>query len=94
MDGEIKKGSQLKLMATGKTFEATEIGCFRPSPMELEALGPGSVGYLAGSLKQVADVPYGLIMAASVLVTLPLVILVIIFQRKIISGLTAGSVKG
>ena len=59
MDGEIKKGSQLKLMATGKTFEATEIGCFRPSPMELEALGPGSVGYLAGSLKQVADVRVG-----------------------------------
>ena len=59
MDGEIKKGSQLKLMATGKTFEATEIGCFRPAPMELEALGPGSVGYLAGSLKQVADVRVG-----------------------------------
>lgn len=59
MDGEIKKGSQLKLMATGKTFEATEIGCFRPAPMELQALGPGSVGYLAGSLKQVADVRVG-----------------------------------
>lgn len=59
MDGEIKKGSQLKLMATGKTFEATEIGCFRPAPMELKALGPGSVGYLAGSLKQVADVRVG-----------------------------------
>ncbi len=40
------------------------------------------------------EVPYGLIMAASVLVTLPLIILVIIFQRRIISGLTAGSVKG
>ncbi len=40
------------------------------------------------------EVPYGLIMAASVLVTLPLVILVVIFQRRIISGLTAGSVKG
>lgn len=40
------------------------------------------------------EVPYGLIMAASVLVTLPLVVLVVIFQRRIISGLTAGSVKG
>ena len=59
MDGEIKKGSQLKLMATGKVFEATEIGCFRPAPMELDVLGPGSVGYLAGSLKQVADVRVG-----------------------------------
>jgi trehalose/maltose transport system permease protein len=33
-------------------------------------------------------------MAASVLVTAPLVVLVLIFQRKIISGLTAGGVKG
>ncbi len=40
------------------------------------------------------EVPYGLIMAASVLVTLPLIVLVVIFQRRIISGLTAGSVKG
>ncbi|MBE6446941.1 MAG: carbohydrate ABC transporter permease [Alphaproteobacteria bacterium] len=40
------------------------------------------------------EVPYGLIMAASVLVTLPLIVLVIIFQRRIISGLTAGAIKG
>lgn len=40
------------------------------------------------------DVPWGNIMAASVLVTLPLVILVLIFQRKILGGLTAGAVKG
>jgi trehalose/maltose transport system permease protein len=33
-------------------------------------------------------------MAASVIVTVPLVVLVLIFQRKIISGLTAGAVKG
>jgi trehalose/maltose transport system permease protein len=40
------------------------------------------------------DVPWGNIMAASVLVTIPLVILVLIFQRKILGGLTAGAVKG
>ncbi len=40
------------------------------------------------------DIPWGNIMAASVLVTLPLVILVLIFQRKILGGLTAGAVKG
>jgi trehalose/maltose transport system permease protein len=33
-------------------------------------------------------------MAASVLVTLPLVAMVLVFQRKIVSGLTAGAVKG
>nr|WP_183956648.1 carbohydrate ABC transporter permease [Pseudochrobactrum saccharolyticum] len=40
------------------------------------------------------EVPWGNIMAASTIVTMPLIILVLIFQRKIISGLTAGGVKG
>lgn len=40
------------------------------------------------------ELPWGNIMAASVIVTLPLVILVLIFQRRIVSGLTAGAVKG
>ena len=59
MDGEIKKGTQLKMMATGKLFEATEIGCFRPAPQALARLGPGSVGFVCGSLKQVKDVRVG-----------------------------------
>lgn len=40
------------------------------------------------------QVPWGAIMAASVVVTLPIIILVLIFQRRLISGLTAGAVKG
>lgn len=40
------------------------------------------------------EIPWGNIMAASVIVTLPLVALVLIFQRRIVSGLTAGAVKG
>jgi trehalose/maltose transport system permease protein len=38
--------------------------------------------------------PFGEIMAAGILVSIPLVILVLIFQRRIIAGLTAGAVKG
>ncbi|MEZ4832730.1 MAG: carbohydrate ABC transporter permease [Caldilineaceae bacterium] len=38
--------------------------------------------------------PFGEIMAASVVVTVPLIILVLIFQQKIVEGLTAGAVKG
>lgn len=38
--------------------------------------------------------PFGEIMAAAILVTLPLLVLVLIFQRRIVSGLTAGAVKG
>lgn len=40
------------------------------------------------------ELPWGVIMAASVIVTLPLIALIIIFQKKIISGLTMGAVKG
>jgi trehalose/maltose transport system permease protein len=40
------------------------------------------------------ELPWGRIMAASVIVTVPLVLLVLVFQRRIVSGLTAGAVKG
>jgi trehalose/maltose transport system permease protein len=40
------------------------------------------------------ELPWGNIMAASVIVTVPLIVLVLIFQRRIVSGLTAGAVKG
>jgi trehalose/maltose transport system permease protein len=40
------------------------------------------------------ELPWGKIMAASVIVTLPLVVLVLVFQRRIVSGLMAGAVKG
>ncbi len=40
------------------------------------------------------EVPWGRIMAASVTVTVPLILLVLIFQRRIVAGLTAGAVKG
>ena len=53
---------------------------------------PVSISLISGASKY--DIPWGNIMAASVLVTLPLVALVLVFQKKIVSGLTAGAVKG
>jgi len=53
---------------------------------------PVAIAMISGSSE--FEVPWGNIMAASVIVTLPLVGLVLIFQRKIVSGLTAGAVKG
>ncbi|MDX3924577.1 MAG: carbohydrate ABC transporter permease [Shinella sp.] len=53
---------------------------------------PVAIGLLTGSSRY--EVPYGLVMAASVTVTLPLLVLVLIFQRKIVAGLTTGAVKG
>jgi len=53
---------------------------------------PVAIALLGGSSQ--FEVPWGNIMAASVIVTVPLVVLVLIFQRKIVAGLTAGGVKG
>ena len=53
---------------------------------------PVAIALLSGASQQ--EVPWGPIMAASVIVTVPLVILVLVFQRKIVAGLTAGGVKG
>ena len=53
---------------------------------------PVAIALLSGASQ--FEIPWGVIMAASVIVTVPLVVLVLIFQRKIISGLTAGGVKG
>lgn len=53
---------------------------------------PVAIALLSGASEQ--EIPWGPIMAASVVVTVPLVILVLVFQRKIVAGLTAGGVKG
>jgi trehalose/maltose transport system permease protein len=53
---------------------------------------PVAIALLTGNTQ--FEIPWGNIMAASVIVTVPLVVLVLIFQRKIVSGLTAGGVKG
>ena len=58
-DGTVKKGDKLKLIATGKEFEATEIGYFSPSMVEVDELSAGEVGYICGSLKDVRDVRVG-----------------------------------
>ncbi|HRY25330.1 MAG: carbohydrate ABC transporter permease [Geminicoccaceae bacterium] len=53
---------------------------------------PVAIALLSGATEQ--EIPWGPIMAASVIVTVPLVILVLVFQRRIVAGLTAGAVKG
>lgn len=58
-DGKVRKGDKLKLLATGKEFEATEIGIFAPNMTELDELNAGEVGYICGSLKNVRDIRVG-----------------------------------
>lgn len=59
MNGKIKKGDKLKLIATGKEFDCTEIGIFSPAMNEVAELSAGEVGYICGSLKDVRDVRVG-----------------------------------
>ncbi|MBO5651124.1 MAG: elongation factor 4, partial [Selenomonas sp.] len=57
--GKIKKGMRLKMMAMGKEFEVTDVGCFKPQPVDVGELNMGEVGFVAGSLKDVRDVRVG-----------------------------------
>lgn len=59
ISGEIHKGTQIRMMASGKTFEVLEIGVFSPQMRPTEKLRPGEVGYLIANIKNTADVKIG-----------------------------------
>ena len=59
MQGEIRKGMPILLMATDKTYEVTEVGVFRPYLVTVDKLSAGEVGYFAASIKTVKDVQVG-----------------------------------
>jgi len=52
---------------------------------------PVGIALISGTSR--FELPFGMIMAASVIVTVPLILLVLIFQKRIVSGLTAGAIK-
>jgi GTP-binding protein LepA len=53
-DGEIKMGDKIRFMENKSDFEVTELGVLRPQQFKVDKLGPGEVGYLAASIKDVA----------------------------------------
>ena len=59
MSGEIKPGTPIRMMATGKIFEVMEVGVFKPKATKTGALRPGEVGYLVANIKIVKDVKIG-----------------------------------
>ncbi|MBX9618968.1 MAG: translation elongation factor 4 [Hyphomicrobiales bacterium] len=59
IDGAIKRGSKIKLMGTGAAYEVDEVGVFLPKKTKVEMLAPGEIGYLIGSIKEVADTRVG-----------------------------------
>ncbi|WP_139904056.1 translation elongation factor 4 [Clostridium thermarum] len=57
--GSVKVGTKIKLMASEKLYEVTEVGVFTPSFMPIEELRAGDVGYLTASIKNVRDARVG-----------------------------------
>jgi len=59
VDGSVRAGQRIRSMATGREFEVTEVGVFTPSLVPTEALSAGEVGYIAASIKSVAETKVG-----------------------------------
>ncbi len=59
VSGQIKKGTQIKMMASDKIFEVLEVGIFVPTAQKLEQLRPGEVGYVIANIKKTSDVKIG-----------------------------------
>lgn len=59
VDGEVRVGTRVKMMATGAEFDVTEVGVFRPRMTAVDSLTAGEVGYLAASIKNVRDTRVG-----------------------------------
>jgi GTP-binding protein LepA len=59
IDGELKKGQKIRMMATDAVYQVEQIGVFTPKKVGVEKLGPGEVGYITAQIKQVADTQVG-----------------------------------
>ena len=55
VDGVVKAGDKIRMMATGKEFEVTEVGINTPKQLPIEELTVGDVGYIIASIKNVDD---------------------------------------
>ncbi|NOU68057.1 elongation factor 4 [Paenibacillus sp. LMG 31461] len=59
VDGAIKAGSKIKMMATGKVFEVIEVGAFKPRMSSVPSLEVGDVGFIVAGIKNVGDTRVG-----------------------------------
>ncbi len=59
MEGVLKKGQRIKLMASGGSYQVERVGVFRPKQEMLDELGPGEIGFFTAAIKQVADTRVG-----------------------------------
>jgi len=58
-DGTVKKGTKIRMMASGNAFEVLRLGVFSPVPIEVAELRAGEVGFLMAGIKEVAETQIG-----------------------------------
>jgi len=59
VDGVLRRGQRIRMMGTGAAYEVDRVGVFTPKMVDVEELGPGEIGFLTASIKQVADTRVG-----------------------------------
>ena len=59
VDGVLKKGQRIRMMGTDAAYEVDRVGVFTPKMQEAAELGPGEIGFLTASIKEVADTRVG-----------------------------------
>ena len=59
IDGTVKKGLKIRMMAAGASYELDRVGVFTPKLVEVAELGPGEIGFFTASIKEVADTNVG-----------------------------------
>src|SRR5499427_7604106 len=59
VDGTLRQGQRIRMMGTNAAYEIDRVGVFTPKRIEVETLGPGEVGFLTASIKEVADTRVG-----------------------------------
>jgi GTP-binding protein LepA len=59
VDGVMKKGQRIRMLGTGASYEVDRVGVFTPKLTQVDELGPGEIGMLTASIKEVADTRVG-----------------------------------
>jgi GTP-binding protein LepA len=59
IDGTLKPGMKIRLMAEGQDYESLQVGIFTPKAVEIDELGAGEVGFLVANIKKISDAKIG-----------------------------------
>src|SRR5712671_1870798 len=59
VDGVLRRGQRIRMMGSGAAYEVDRVGVFTPKMVDVDELGPGEIGFLTASIKEVADTRVG-----------------------------------